>query len=327
MKAALAARILDGFDDPALSDATWQGTLRRGPTNTVFLTPGYQRAWWRAFGRGRLLLTVVEDQAGAGIAPLFADEGMVFFVGSGGSDVLDFVGDLHPEKLAAALGAARESTPDFVGFRFYHVPDASTTPSRLSRAADALGLRLVEEGTEVAPALDLTDRRAREEALHKKSLRRHANWFNRRGGVSIEHVTETRGILPYLTPFFEQHVRRWAQTPSPSLFLDDAQRDFYRELAFEGGGAGWVRFTVVEWEGVTLAYHFGFHYAGRWLWYKPSFAIEAARRSPGEVLLGSLIERAVEEGAEVFDFGIGDEPFKGRFATHVETVRTWGLYP
>ena len=28
-----------------------------------------------------------------------------------------------------------------------------------------------------------------------------------------------------------------------------------------------------------------------------------------------------------FDFGLGDEPFKHRFATHVQMVRNFGLYP
>ena len=36
---------------------------------------------------------------------------------------------------------------------------------------------------------------------------------------------------------------------------------------------------------------------------------------------------AVEEGARTFDFGLGDEACKRRFANRVRRVRTWGLYP
>ena len=65
---------------------------------------------------------------------------------------------------------------------------------------------------------------------------------------------------------------------------------------------------------------------GIFLWYKPSFAVDLAQRSPGEVLLRRLLLQAMEENARMFDFGLGDEAFKSRFATQVNTVRNWGLY-
>ena len=39
-----------------------------------------------------------------------------------------------------------------------------------------------------------------------------------------------------------------------------------------------------------------------------------------------LLLAAVEEGARTFDFGLGDEAFKARFANKVHKVRTVGLY-
>ena len=62
-----------------------------------------------------------------------------------------------------------------------------------------------------------------------------------------------------------------------------------------------------------------------YLWYKPSFAIDLAQRSPGEVLLRHLLLAALEEGAHTFDFGLGSEPFKFRFATQANHVKKWGL--
>jgi CelD/BcsL family acetyltransferase involved in cellulose biosynthesis len=88
-----------------------------------------------------------------------------------------------------------------------------------------------------------------------------------------------------------------------------------------------LRFTRVDWNDRPIAFHFGFCHAGRFLWYKPSFAIDLARRSPGEVLLRHLLLAAAAEGATAFDFGLGNEAFKHRFATHTRRVRTWGLYP
>jgi len=127
--------------------------------------------------------------------------------------------------------------------------------------------------------------------------------------------------------FFDQHVRRWQVTPHPSLFCDSANRSFYRALVSDADEVEWLRFTSIELDGRTIASHFGFSHRGSYMWYKPSFEIELARRSPGEVLLRSLLVAAVDERARVFDFGLGDEAFKHRFANRIPLVRTWGLYP
>src|SRR5438046_2227682 len=109
----LTTAVLPGFDDPAACPAAWGRLAAAGPTRTVFQTWHWQKAWWDSFVRGDLLL-VLASRAGrpVALAPLFADGGMVFFVGSGGSDYLDFVGDTSdPGVLDALLGTARERVP------------------------------------------------------------------------------------------------------------------------------------------------------------------------------------------------------------------------
>jgi CelD/BcsL family acetyltransferase involved in cellulose biosynthesis len=327
---AVRVRLLEGFSDPGVDPQRWQALLGRGPTNTVFLTWHYLNAWWECFGRGRLLLLAAErDGSLSAIAPLFCDGGMVFFAGSGGSDYLDFIGDAGDAgTLAALLSAAREAAPDFAGFRFYHVPEASPTGGTLREAADSLGLLLYEEGDMVAPRLVFGSGGTSADVIaSKKSLVRHENLFRREGSLEFFHSGAAEETMAWLEDFFEQHAGRWAATPYPSLFLDPVQRRFYRALTEAGSQAGWLRFARLEWDGRPIAFHFGFHYAGEYLWYKPSFDIALARRSPGEVLLRRLLLAAGEEGASVFDFGLGDEPFKRRFASAVPVVRTWGLYP
>jgi len=324
LDSALRVRTLADLDE--IEPDRWDDLLTRGATPTVFLTREWLGSWWRALGRGRLL-PIVGERGGDPVvmAPLFVEGGMGFFVGSGGSDYLDLVGDpTDEEALVAILGAARESIPGFVGFRFHHVPDASPTGPALGGAAARLGLRCFDEGALAAPAFDLAGAEA---AAGKKSLVRHERWFRREGDLRVTHLRDGSEILPHLEDLFEQHVDRWAATDSPSLFLDEGQRDLYREVCRRAATAGWLRFTRLDWEGEPVAFHFGFSFAGTYLWYKPSFAVAHARRSPGEVLLRQLILAAADEGARVFDLGVGDEPFKRRFATSVPTVRTWGLYP
>jgi CelD/BcsL family acetyltransferase involved in cellulose biosynthesis len=105
------------------------------------------------------------------------------------------------------------------------------------------------------------------------------------------------------------------------------QRRFYVALAESADSNPWLRFTEVTWNGSPIAFHFGFCFDASFMWYKPSFAIELAKHSPGEVLMRNLLLAALGERVALFDLGLGAEAFKARFATHVPTVRTWGLYP
>ncbi len=326
----VTTRVVESFEDCAVGAARWQSVLERGETTEVFLTREWQSAWWECFGRGRLLLIVAErDQKPIAIAPLFADSGMVFFVGSGGSDYLDFIGDIsEPEILDEILKAAMNRVPDFLGFRFYHVPDRSRTGKFLSEAALRLGMKGFDEGELAAPALDLKVAKERSLSPEKRtSMLRHERALRREGDLVVEHLSHGESIRQHLNEFFDQHIDRWKPTSHSSLFLDPKQRQFYERLTSSASAAGWLRFTRVALNDRSIAYHFGFNYRNSYLWYKPSFAIDLARRSPGEVLLRHLLLAAMAEGAETFDFGLGDEAFKSRFATHVNYVRTWGLYP
>ena len=326
--ATLTTRVLEGFDDPRFGEEQWTKLLRLGDTDTVNLTWEWQRSWWKSFGKGKLLLIVAESQGQAvALAPFFADGGMVFNLCP--EDSLDFVGDIsEPSTLDAILETARAHTQDFTGFRFFFIPSTSRTGGRLQDSAARLGLICHDEGSLPSPMLDMAG--CPEMALaatRKKSLVRHENYFKREGALEALHWRDAADILPHLDEFFDQHISRRASTPHPSLFADPAQRDYYRRLTQEIGPTGWLRFTRLNWNGRAIAFHYGLCYGGRYLFGIPSFASDLARHSPGEVLLRQLLLAAIEEGANIFDFGIGDEEYKYRFATHTPQLHTWGLYP
>jgi CelD/BcsL family acetyltransferase involved in cellulose biosynthesis len=102
---------------------------------------------------------------------------------------------------------------------------------------------------------------------------------------------------------------------------------YYRRLTRIAAQTGWLRFSRIDWQGRPIAFHFGFCYRGRYLYYQSSFAIDLAHRSPGQLLTRHLLLAAINEAAAIFDFGLGDEPDKRSFATHVNHVSTWALNP
>jgi CelD/BcsL family acetyltransferase involved in cellulose biosynthesis len=324
----VTVRIALSFDDPLVAPERWNRLLDRGCTNSVNLTYEWQRNWWEAFGRGELLLIVVEqDGHPICIAPLFADHGMIFNICP--EDQLDFIGRAPgTHAMEAILECMLDRVPDFQGLRLYFVPQSSPTNESLRIVADHLGLVCFEENAFSSPRLDLTAEPALAiSKTRKKSLLRHENHFRRTGQLSVRHTSSEAEILPQLDEFFSQHIARRSATHAPSLFVEPRQREYYRSIVTKIGPKGWLRFTRIEWNSRAIAFHFGLSYRGRYLFGIPSFDIELARHSPGEVLLRQLMLDAIDEKATTFDFGIGDEAYKYRFATSEERLVTWGVYP
>jgi len=65
------------YRDAAVFDSLsddWRDLLRRSDNDTFFLTPAYQRVWWKSLGQGDLAVLAVRrspDGPLLGIAPLF----------------------------------------------------------------------------------------------------------------------------------------------------------------------------------------------------------------------------------------------------------------
>ena len=328
--ARITTRVLNGFDDPTFGPEMWEELMRKSENSNIFLTWYWQRAWWETCGSGELLLITAErDGEIVALAPFYTKSGMIYFVCTGfESDHLDFIGDISdPAVLKALLETARDRVPEFEGFEFYFVPGRSGTGKQLERTAERLGLSCYADD-ETNPVIDIAGQpEIALAATRKKSLLRHERLLTREGPLHVTHLRDGNAILPYLGEFFDQHVARWAGTETPSRFVDPRIRALFKRFTAAAAQTGWLRFTRLEWKSRTVASHLGTCYRGHYIWGSASFAIDLTPYSPGEVLLRQLLLAAIEEGARTFDFRTGSQPFKLRFATHVNPVHTWSMYP
>lgn len=306
---------------------------------SIFQTYEWNECWWRCFGQEANLSILIVENDGAllGVAPLSIHRERVNglrsrvlrFVGSlnHASDYCDFVlapsgNQIPPEAiLDAILKAVFETKAKMADpwdqFELFNFPGHSPHRSALKAALERRGEQMTWERLMDAPTRHLGDPVKDAECLNKKSLKRHLNHFKKAGSLEFWHVESRQEILDYLEPFFQQHIERRALTSDPSQFLVGKQREFYRALVESLGEAGWLRFSVVLFNGQPLAFHFGFEFAGRYLWYKPTFDATHVKKSPGEVLLRFLLEYSIARGLREFDFTVGDEAFKYRFANEV----------
>jgi CelD/BcsL family acetyltransferase involved in cellulose biosynthesis len=318
----IPVRVLHGFDQLGAAADAWNGLLSRS-TDVVFLTLEWQREWWRAFGDEQLLLVVAErDGEPQAIAPLFAAKEMLFLVGSDGSDYLDFIGALDEATLATMLDAARGELAECVGVGLYHIPLRSPTTSLLPGVAERMGLKLFREGGMRAPYAELDDPLRVKELIASRNLRKAEARMQRAGPLRFATAAADE-LDEWLELLFEQYGARWGDADS----VDANARSFYRAIVHRGHREGWLSFSMLEWSGAPVAFDISLIRGGRHLSYMSSRDPSISAHSPGRILQRYVVKAAVDAGARVFDYGLGEEEYKLRDASGVDEVANWFLYP
>lgn len=324
----MEARVFSTLGDTGLDEYRWNALAARGDTRSIFQTYQWTRSWLAAYGDEyeAVFVTAFGPGGVTGIAPLvvrrFPPRRRVLrFLGDGRADYCDFLtGGRKAQVLSTLLSAALKAVPwDVV--EFGSLPARSRTVPMVQDICRRMGYSTLAEDQHTCPTLLVAGHeRAARRIANKPSLRRAVNRFARDGSLVFRHLTTMAEIEPYLEVFFDQHVERWAGSDSPSLFLIERNRVFYRALASSLAVKGWILFSVVEFNGEPVAFHYGFDYGGAVLWYKPSFSLAYASRSPGLVMVRDLIEYAIDHGRRELDFTVGDEPFKKRFTNAISTT-------
>ncbi|MBF0510759.1 MAG: GNAT family N-acetyltransferase [Candidatus Omnitrophica bacterium] len=302
----------------------WDDLLLKSPTQTVFQLFGWHQSWWEHFSIGKqlFLIQVFEDKKLIGLAPLYRiTKGpwrILKFIGSGHSDYCDFLYPLdNPAVLSAILKwlALHQQWWDVLVFDY--IPERSMSMALMNEAFKDSGLGLRKYSEIQCPAV-LFDRAIAGELIDKQSLRRHAKHFQVLEGYKVLHLNAWEDIEPWLEQFFGQHIERWHHSSHKSLFIKSENVAFYRSFIKCLCAKGNVVFSVIQSQGQPIAFHIGLLFGKDFIWYKPSFDISLSRYSPGEVLLRELFIYACSQGISKFDFSIGDEPFKRRFANAYE---------
>jgi len=323
----MALRVVE-YESLAACDARrWSVLLEQCQEATIFQSREWIQAWWQAFQmpdwRIRLFAVYDADDL-VGVAPLYERQDIqsprrrsLHMLGEEHSDYSGFVARTGDgDVVAALLQGVIESLQRQTSIRIDEVPAASTLQRVLERRCRANPLQWVRTGLTPCPWIPIRGSEDSARALlRKSSLRRHRAGLSRLGALEVRHERDAAVIRPHLSQFFHQHMLRWSRTSYPSLFERESNREFYRRLVEALCPTEQVIFSILTLDQRPIAFHLGFLCNSKLLWYKPTFDVTLARYAPGEVLLGALIEYALNHMLEAIDFTRGDEPFKRRFAS------------
>ncbi len=314
--------------DLACHEDAWNRLLQLSSRPEIFLSFRWARALTSATGRRPIIVAVRSAGETIGLLPLSEAADTLCFVGAPAADYNDLVcapgtaNDVLRVALETLL-ATREIA--WTQCRLDNVPEDGALGTALLSLPEELTTRLFSRGRIECPAFrpDPPTPGAFERLARKESLRRHEKRLERHGLVTFSHVTNRAQIVRHFPYFLAQlNQRRALRGQSP--LAGEAARTL-AGLVAELAPDNQLRFGVLSVGGVPVAYHLGFQSAGKYVWYKPSFDIGYWDDGPGEVLLRRLFLHCEREGIPEFDFTVGDEAFKHRFANVTRWNQHWVL--
>lgn len=312
----MRALVLQEWRQLEAIEAEWRSLWQADPRATPFQTPEWLGAWWPVFGSGRLLAITVwkkEQLQAMGLFFLHVWEGrrQVTFVGNGVSDQQLCLA--RPGVEAEALGCLWQALEEHGG---WDLCDLQDIPGDAAMLAGRHG-----EPQSPGRAICLGGSWQQYQAGLPHGLRRNLERYRRQleqaATVEFRQLPAAEGMAALLA----LHGTRWQRKDGTAgMFSGDAPRRFHTAAACRL--AGRVRMNALLVNGQVVGVNYLLLGGETAYGYACGFDPAWARYSPGTLLLGWGLERAMMEGMRRFDFLRGDEPYKSQWgASNYETMR------
>ena len=292
----------------------WEQMLPACSTNTIFLTPWWQRVWWRRFGEGWELriLSVWEDDKVLGIAPLMARDGVMSFVG--GTDLFDYHDFIVPQGKEALFF---DSLCDYLikldwrRLDLTSLPQGSPTLRHLPSLAEKKGIavEVVEEDMTPIASLPSTwdDYLSGLTKKNRHELRRKLRRLERADGAHQYVCDNPDSLVGCMQDFFSLHK---ASSPDKMGFLTPERESFFEDIALELAPRGQFKLYFLEISDTRVASCICFDYADSYLLYNSGYHPDFSSLSVGLLNKALCIKEAIEEGRRSFEFLRGSERYK-----------------
>lgn len=154
-------------------------------------------------------------------------------------------------------------------------------------------------------------------ASFKKMLDRKKKRFFKHDGATVRLLDARHDIQAAIAAIARLRAGRF----EGDLIQSDFVREFYEDVAVEGAQLGLARTYTIELADSSIGYAFGLTHAGRFYYLLIGCDYDGhGRHSPGLILYDSMIEDWIANDGKIYDFTIGDEPFKKEFGTEETAI-------
>jgi CelD/BcsL family acetyltransferase involved in cellulose biosynthesis len=312
----------------------WRELLARDPDRHIFATPEWNRVWWEEFGDDKdlLVVTVTRGDDLIAIVPLYRklEDGKAILRFVGGIDLTDYLGPIcaapDREDVAEALVCWLDQTDErWDEFDAHNMPVPFHFAEFLVERVDRFGFEFSLDQEETAAVLRLPEDwdtyLASLGSKDRHELRRKRRRLGRDHPDARFRTTTEETLEADLKVFVEMH--RGAEGHK-GHFMKPEVATFFERVAHSFMPLGWLRLDFLEVAERDVAATFGFELDGIFYLYNSAYEPDAARVSPGLVLVSELVKGSIEKGLRLFDFLRGPERYKyqlGSEAVPLHNVR------
>ena len=325
-----------GFD---LLEDEWNALITQSDS-TIFQTYEWLHTWWKYYNRPSDQLHILRftcDEKLVGIAPLFIEHRRTLgariysrlrFIGAGLSDYLEFI--LRPGYEGTVFLAFAEHLQSHIQeWDIFDIEDVS----KRSPLTQVLPLVLKKhsfalywyQGT-VCPSIVLpTIEEVSVKALgpmQSSNFKRKFKKLEQGFGAAVTlYRDQADDIEKGIEEFSSVHAGRWKSQGYPSAFDEPKQRAFHIDFSRKFAQRGWLRLYILKANEEPVAAIYDFNYGERIYMYQcNAYGTDAImKQSPGYIVRSIAIEEGIKEGMRVFDFLRGDESYKYKEWSAIDT--------
>lgn len=282
-----------------------------------FMRPGWMTAWWRAFGRGDLVIvTARRDGRLTGVLPL--------------------------ERLGRALSAlANHHSPSYGPIAEDRAATRALAERTLGEMPSRLELFMLGDQDEIIGELLRAGNGARHPALSRvirrtpylsvdshsdgalaslgrrgrKELRRQRRRLEDQGAVELEIIRDQAALEQAFGDLLALEGSGWKVERGTAIASQPRTRDFYREIATWAAARGYLALFFLTVDGPRIAVDLCLEDAGVRYMLKGGFGTAYASVSPGNLLRAENLTQGFAAGMTRIELGGGSDAYKLRWTS------------
>jgi len=330
----LSASIVSSAQDFLSLEPNWDELLDVSELDTVFLSHGWFRCFWDAWGSGKQLMVIVVQHGEhlLGAAPLMLcsskflglDTSMLSFMENDEVPHCNFLINkyAHTDAIWALLKGITSLKKRWDIVLLRKIPAESSVVDSIKAYCDRQGYPVVVKKSLISPVITINEDWGsfyqKKSQRFKKRIRYSRNRIKRQGRITVQELCRPEAVISLLGEVFAVGARSWKEKLGTAIGSSPQSRLFYSDLPNSIGPRGNVSLWCLRLNNQLIA--FEYHVRDRDVVYALRAEFDEAYRDfgPGSVLDFEVVRSLFENNTRIYNMCGNPYENKLRWTSQVE---------